>query len=180
VHHVAFRELQLDLNDIPTHFFTVARRLRDSVSSAGWHVAHIYDAKDGNTDWRMWRRPELVSRFVRNLHPCNCFYVPKLGWQRFGGDKRVIAAVAAKYAARYESIWPEFLELVSGAPLPQVDMCTVRYATDDFRATRPRSTAGDAASYSFSRLGFKKSVIEPLKDGDSFQVVPPHGTCRGT
>ena len=99
-----------------------------SVSTAGWHVAHIYNAKDRNTDWRNWTRAELTRRLIRNVHPCNCFYIPKPEWQRYGGHPEVIAFFASEYSTRYGSVWEEFRQLAVGEPLPGVDGESVHYA----------------------------------------------------
>ena len=74
-------------------------------NAAGWYVAHIYGVKDGVTDYRSWSRDELVKRFLRNVHPCNCFYVPLAVGHRYGEDPRVIAYVAARYERRYGKVW---------------------------------------------------------------------------
>ena len=34
--------------------------------------------------------------------------------------------------------------------------------------------------YEFYRLGFKRDIIEPLADNDSFSVITPEGTFRMT
>lgn len=96
---------------MPTHMFDVAATAPPTASSAGWHVAHIIDVKDGDTDYHGWRRADAIRRFVRSVHPCNHFTIAKTGWQRWGGDQRVIARMAALYADRYAAVWPAFLEL---------------------------------------------------------------------
>jgi len=96
---------------MPAHLFDVSRVAAPTANAAGWHVAHIFPVKDGRTDYRAWDRAELVRRFVRNVHPCNYFLVPKADWQRWGGDPRVIAFFAGLYARRYADVWTEFLEL---------------------------------------------------------------------
>ena len=86
------------IESIPCHMFEI--RLPESISSAGWHVAHIFDAKDRNTAYEQWNRTELVRRMVRNIHPCNYFYIPKIDWQRYGGDPVVVAFFYEKFAER--------------------------------------------------------------------------------
>src|SRR5512141_2914210 len=77
MHFVTFNGLRdARFEDMPTHMFQTARLIPSNINKAGWHVAHIYNAKDRNTDWRRWSRADLVRRFVRNVHPCNCFYLP--------------------------------------------------------------------------------------------------------
>ena len=77
------------LEAVPCHMFQV--RLQENINQAGWHVAHIFDAKDRNVTFNRWDRNELVRRTARNIHPCNYFYIPKTDWQRHGGDPAVIA-----------------------------------------------------------------------------------------
>ena len=192
MHYVAFTcSRPPDLTAMPTHMFEVAQRIPSHVSAAGWHVAHIYNAKDRNTDWQNWTRAELTRRFVRNVHPCNCFYIPKPEWQRYGADPQVIAFFATEYAKRYGRIWEEFRELAGGGPLPVVDGQGIRYVYPLNRAaqptaagSRPRSPLAPegqvAVSYRFSRLCFKAAFNEPLAWGDVFEVVTPAGTFRMT
>ena len=110
LHFVAFNGIRdLHFDQMPTHMFEIGRHLPTSINDAGWHVAHILNAKDWNTDWKNWSRNELIKRFVRNIHPCNCFYVPKREWHRYGGDTGVIGFFASIYAERYSAVWSEFL-----------------------------------------------------------------------
>jgi hypothetical protein len=78
MHHVAFNGLRpRDFSQMPTRMFEVGRVARVNVNTAGWHVAHTFDAKDRNTDWQNCHGASWVKRFVRDVHPCNCFYVSK-------------------------------------------------------------------------------------------------------
>jgi hypothetical protein len=187
MHYVAFtRQRPTALDRMPTWMFEVARCIPTSVNTAGWHVAHIFNTNDRNTDWQNWSRAELTRRFIRNVHPCNCFYIPKPDWHRYGGDLQVIAFFATEYAKRYGAVWSEFLQLAGGVPLPAVDGKSTRYA---YPLTQPApshspypsaapSSSRVAASYRFSRLCFKAAVIEPLSWDDVFEVVTPVGTFR--
>jgi len=102
------------LADTPCEWKAVVGR--GTLNDAGWHAAHLLDVKDGDTDWRSWSRRSAVRRFVRNVHPCNVFYVPLADWQRVGADRALIASVAARYRGRYAAIWSEFIELAAGDP----------------------------------------------------------------
>ncbi len=98
----------------PTHFFKVSRH--STVNRAGWHAAHILDAKDGDVAWRSWTRSDAKRRFVRNVHPLNVFYVPKAAdWHRVGGDPALIGYVASVYARRWPTMWNEFTA-IAGTP----------------------------------------------------------------
>lgn len=167
---------------MPCHFHQMAGI--PTVNGAGWHVAHVFPAKDGNTDYRQWSRGELARRFVRNLHPCNCFYVPKAEWQRYGGDADVLAFAAAVYRERYDTIWPEFLEL-AGAQ----DLQTPRTPASEFRvvyggdiavrgstSVSPRASGG-VVEYAATRLLFRRDVIDALLPHQCFRVITrDHGT----
>lgn len=115
-HSVMFNGLRFDrarfrefVQESPTHLFEVSRF--QTVNTAGWHVAHILDAKDGNTSWETWNRQEAVRRFVRNIHPLNLFYVPKADWQRVGGDPELIGYVAWVYSELWPDMWAELTEV---------------------------------------------------------------------
>jgi len=172
---------------MPTHIFEVKQHVKMTISDFGWHVAHIYSAKDGDTHYRAWDRENLSRRFIRNIHPCNCFYIAKTKWQLYGGDPRVIAYFASQYASRYGDVWTEFCSLIEGLSLangeefgslpyiygePQPSQPTIKHL--DLLMLSPQVT------YTSSRLRFKASVIEPLRPSNSFRVVTPAGTFQMT
>lgn len=169
---------------IPSHMFRIPKG--DNISTAGWHVAHIFDAKNGDVSFAAWDRAELVRRMVRNIHPCNYFFVPKQEWRRYGGDPSVIAFFYDEFSSKYRAIWPEFLTLAVGAPhhkLGDAGAHRIVYSTASTKQpatmmTPPMSDGVEvlAASYSFSRLCFKANVIEPLTMSDRFGIVTPMGT----
>jgi hypothetical protein len=177
------------IESVPCHMFDIPKG--ENASQAGWHVAHIFDAKNGDVGYENWDRAEVRRRMVRNIHPCNYFYIPKQNWQRYGGDPAVIAFFSEKFSSRYESIWPDFLRLVEGTTPP------VPSDASEFRVTYGSGTPppsgslsrggqtknavdGCAACYSYSRLCFKADVIEPLKMDDRFCVVTKVGTFAFT
>lgn len=187
---------------LPTHMFDVAAVTPPTASAAGWHIAHILQVKDGDTDYRGWQRTDAVRRFVRSVHPCNHFPIARTGWQRWGGDERVIARFAALYADRYASVWPAFLRL-AGARDGEIPRGTgpVTYAYDASDASevprRARQSASQGASgdgaarsigasrgvateYSSARLTFRRDVIDALGPDDVFRVVTPRGTFEMT
>ncbi len=127
-------------------------------NSAGWHLAHLLGVKDGDTDWRRWPRRDLTRRMVRNLHPCNHFFVPKAEWQRVGAHGDLHEYVAWVYRKRYRSVWSEFLSLAGGT------------------APRPRSQAGDLT------LTISNATQTPPKSSGRTGrrvVVAMHFVCRG-
>jgi hypothetical protein len=204
MHYALFHEIRISqaefpqvVETIPCHMFEVSAQLPESINTAGWHVAHIVDVKDRNVNFRSWDRTELTRRFLRNVHPCNYFFLPKPEWQRRGADTRVIGFFAALYADRYSSVWQEFLEM-TGADIAKLPRATrpisYQYApaglaeepidrhSNGSLLHRPVVGAGGGAtdvrvvSYSASRLLFKADIIEPLRDEDKFRVTTPAGT----
>ncbi len=118
VHATLVRELEIAddafgevIATMPCHLFEVSRTSASPASAAGWHIAHILNVKDGDTDFESWTRRSVVQRFVRNIHPCNYFLLPSIEWQPHGGDPGVIAFFAGLYRERYANVWEEFSEL---------------------------------------------------------------------
>jgi hypothetical protein len=201
MHFVLFHEIELSAETfptvvatIPTHMFEISAHLPHSINSAGWHVAHVGDVKDGNTDFAHWNHRELTARFLRNVHPCNCFYLPKSNWQKWGADKSIIGFAASLYAERYSEIWKEFVTMsqldLSRLPRPPQ---SIRYHYSDSDKRKEQYGAGSlkttpplgnriadenqkVVSYSASRLLFKADVIERLKDSERFRVVTPEAS----
>ncbi len=103
------------MESIPTHMFGV--RLPEHVNKAGWHVAHLYYAKDGNTDYQGWDRKSLAWRMVRNIHPCNYFYIPLTNWQIYGANIDVLSYFHQQYAVIYRDVWDEFLAMANVSAL---------------------------------------------------------------
>jgi hypothetical protein len=160
--------------------FEVGRLVPSNINVARWHVGHIFDAKDRNVDWESWDRAELARRFIRNIHPCNCFYIPHVGWQRYGGDPRVIGFFADQYRQRYAAIWDEFVHHSADThPLGGDASMRYEYAVAPAKTEADRSP-GVVMSYPYSRLCFKADLIERLRDDDVFEVVTPEGRFRMT
>jgi hypothetical protein len=198
IHFALFQEVDLRAEDfseiiatLPTHFFEVAVQIPDSINGAGWHVAHIFAVKDRDTDYRSWTTRELLRRCVRNIHPCNYFFLAKTDWQAWGGNERVIAYFAGLYKELYGSLWFDFLAL-SGADASALLKVSgpVRYRirpreTNAATTHRFKQDGGDvnregeetmAVTYKASRLAFKADLIEPLPPSGRFRIVTPHGT----
>lgn len=77
----AFAEVDATM---PSHMFDVAATSAPTANAAGWHIAHIFDVKDGKTDFGRWTRADVIRRFVRSIHPCNYFPIAMPEWQRWG------------------------------------------------------------------------------------------------
>jgi hypothetical protein len=182
MHYLAFNRIRdFNLDDAPTHMFEAGRQMPGNINTAGWHVAHILNAKDRDVDWPGWARQELVRRFVRNLHPANCFYIPKPEWRGYGADPKVIGFFASRYRERYRSIWDEFVQLAEGSSMDLTSAGNVRYVYPRPEQASVRLVPGQiVASYRYSRLCFKADVIERLNPDDVFEVITPEATFRMT
>jgi hypothetical protein len=198
VHHTlfhgeeaAFARMAEYVASLPTHFFEVTKRLRRSVNSAGWYVAHILPVGDRRA-FDAWRRADLMRRFVRNIHPCNVFYVPKRQGRERGEDPQVIRYFAERLQKLYAATWIDFLRVAgedealcvsSGYPAPAPSPSIARLRRAPVQPSRVHATSGSTAAvtrYSFSRLCFKRDVIEPLSEDARFEVVTPVGVFRMT
>jgi hypothetical protein len=102
---------------IPCHFHDVRGK---TINLLHWYVAHLYPAKNGNTNWQSWPRAEVKRRFYRALHPCNVFFVPGTRNRKDGESSAVIGFIAQQYAERFRPTWEEFVELAGGHTLPMV------------------------------------------------------------
>jgi hypothetical protein len=176
-------------------------RLPVNINQAGWHVAHIFDAKDRNVAFQSWDRNELVRRTARNIHPCNYFYIPKTDWRRHGDNPTVIGFFYEKFKSLYQPIWEDFMLLVDGTPpYAKVGANEYRYSIPSSQEKQrsdltkrenllyvsqtkenPAKGMGECVvRYKYSRLCFKADVIEPLAWEDIFCVVTPQGTFAMT
>jgi hypothetical protein len=176
------------VESIPCHMFSI--RLPESINSAGWHVAHIFDVKNGETSFSQWNREELLRRTALNIHPCNYFYIPKCEWIHFGKNATIIAFFYDKFKSLYRAIWKEFLNLVQNMDMcvPK-EACEYRYSFSTnqkdkenvVRTPENKKTGqSDQAKYSHSRLCFKADVIEPLGMDDIFCIQSSVGTFEMT
>jgi hypothetical protein len=89
IHSILFKGEFLDpesfanwLKTMPIEFNTAHARKLDLINKAGYHVAHLFDVQNGrdNRDPGGWSTREVEIRFLRNIHPCNAFYVPLAKW----------------------------------------------------------------------------------------------------
>ena len=166
----------------PTHFFQVARYR--TVARAGWHVAHILSAKDGNVNWRSWTRADAAWRFVRNVHPLNLFYVPGTKAVKVGGCPKLIGYVASEYATRWPSVWEEFTA-VAGQPTLRPDAGNEILRVGQMTAPPPAASSDadgilQVHQWESTRLTFYRHQIEPLGSLGRFRIVTPHGTFEMT
>ena len=175
---------------MPIHFHFARKLSAKTANEAGWHVAHIFDVKDGNTTYQKWSHEDAIGRFVRNIHPCNYFLVAECNWQRWGGDRRVIAYFAELYAARYADVWKEFLTLaLADASRLELPTSPVVYSypggqeredTQKLAGHSGVGTCADCAAYESSRLLFRAAVIEALKPDEPLCIITPMGTFKMT
>lgn len=184
------------VDTMPAHLFDIRSSAAPTANAAGWHIAHIFDVKDGDTNYAKWHRADVARRFVRNVHPCNYFPLPKPEWRRWGGDERVIGVFAAVYASRYASVWREFLALadatentlsrITGSVSYSYSVSVPgRLSVDQHGSALTKSApnapgCNAAAEYRVARLTFKRDAIEPLQDTDILRIVTAHGTFEMT
>lgn len=189
----SYRDFRHAIFTMPTHMFEISRYVRQTANQCGWYVAHVFPAKNGDTNFRRWERREVERRFYLTLHPCNLFFVPGVRNRAMGEDPSVIRFIASQYAMRYAVIWSDFLQRVKARTLDtgHRDLGSAPVAfNSDLNATVPPVSdavspsslqAGTPrASYRASRLTFKRDQIEPLKADEVFEVVTPFGIYRFT
>lgn len=183
VHHHLFNlntalldDFPAAIESIPCEMFRV--KLPETINSAGWHVAHLYDVKDDNTDYPNWSAEELLWRTVRNIHPCNYFYIPKTDWKRHGGQAEVLSFFQAKYANLYAAVWEEFLQLAQATPYERIiDARSYVFAISAREKQSRKLTFNGvecAVSYEHPQLSFNAKWIEPLEMNQRFCVITPN------
>ncbi|WNG17107.1 hypothetical protein [Cystobacter fuscus] len=113
---------------MPCHMFDVRRdEIGETLNDSGWHAAHIFEVKNGDTTWRSWGSDELVRRFVRNVHPCNLLLLPKSDWQRLGRQADLLAFAVNRYRERYGSVLDEALAWMGAATPESGSVPSIRY-----------------------------------------------------
>ncbi|MCY1015519.1 hypothetical protein [Pyxidicoccus sp. MSG2] len=122
---------------MPCHMFDIRRdELGETLNDSGWHAAHIFEVKNGDTTWRTWGRDELVRRFIRNVHPCNLLLLSKSDWQRVGRQADLLAFAVNLYRERYGSVLEEARALMSAVAPESGGVPTIRY---EAAATAPNA-----------------------------------------
>lgn len=175
---------------MPTHIFQVKKHVKQTINDFGWHIAHAYNAKNGDTNYRAWDRDELARRFIKNIHPYNCFYIAKSAWQLYGGNPTIVAFFAERYAERYGAIWNEFRAFVQGntlathIPAGEIlysygSQTSVRIAASHEIALRV-SVVSPSVEYEAGQLTFKAKQLEPLRWDESFRISTPIHTFQMT
>ena len=192
MHYVVFNDLLVCRSDfaeaienIPVRMFDVGKRLPTSINAAGSYVAHIFRVKDGVTNFRSWSRDELVKRFLGNIHPCNCFYVPQKVGRQYGEDPHVIAYIASQYEKRYHDVWREFVALVDGPSLSSPDDAGKLPILIGNHGEKPLQHPTDtnnqpSVSYRASRFTFISKHIETLTSDQAFRMITNDGTFQMT
>lgn len=182
----AFHDFNALIESIPCHIFKIKEK--ENVSKSGWHVAHIFNAKDRKTNINEWDRDELLKRTFRNIHPCNYFYLPKTNWQKNGGDGNVIAYFYDKFKQKYNSVFEEFESIVnpdrqrfevskSDTPIDTYKQESLAEAKNKKYSFEPKSVFNEKKA---KRLIFKASEIEPLSDDEYFTLNTVAGIIRMT
>ena len=176
------------IRSMPCHMFDVPGASAAVPSKSGWHIAHILNVNNRDSEFSRWSKKELVRRFMRNVHPANYFLLPKQEWQRLGNDSDIVDFMARVYRERYARIWEEFVALAGFVrPLSRGAVVGLRVSfgtgRDVDRAQSVDTTAAApsansergpvAVSYRAARLWFKRNIIEPLAASDSFRIETP-------
>jgi hypothetical protein len=123
---------------MPMHIHDVGGRLSRSVniSEKGWHVAHVFDVKDGDTRYEHWDSQNLIRRFIRTVHPCNFFYMPNLKGLPYGGRDDERAFYYDVLSKRHAGVWQEFSTLAGAAPRAHSCHASARITYDVASPTR--------------------------------------------
>jgi hypothetical protein len=124
MHLLLFQEEQLDLaafldflKEAPCTILEAWANIPKSVSAAGWYIAHINGVKGLAGSAKTCSTSDVIARFIRNVHPCNYFYVPKNGrW--YGEQQDVINFVAERFQSLYNDTWSEFQQLAKDKRSP--------------------------------------------------------------
>jgi hypothetical protein len=165
-------------------------KIQGHINDAGWSVAHIFDVKDCNTDFQHWSKTELIKRTVRNIHPCNYFYIAKHDrtWNEYGRDKNFLSFFYEKFSIKYHTIWKDFMRLTDAKPLdgsrnsqtiysyslPKKNNIPKESSLSKHKLTTNLSEQKISeckVQYESSRLCFKADLIEPLDWDEYFCVI---------
>lgn len=114
---ISLDKFQKLIDDIPMHMYSkpgpsINVKRGKTINSFGYHVAHIYDVKDSKTDYENYSKKEIIKRFIRNIHPLNCFYISTVRWQYYGKKIEIRSYFADLYSKKYGRVWNEFIEMV--------------------------------------------------------------------
>lgn len=180
---IDFHELS---KKIPCHFHHV--KLKESVNKAGWHVAHLFSTKDYKTNVDEWDRDELLKLTLRNIHPCNYFYLPKTNQQKNDGDSNVIAYFYDKFKQKYSTIFEEFESIINPHgqrfELPQSEIFINTFEQSKETKTEAKKISSplkvSSGKKTINRLVFYASEIDKLANQDSFEIITDNGIFRMT
>lgn len=183
-----FDSISKFLESIPCHIHEV--KISGHINKQGWHIAHIFNVKNGDTSFQNWDEKELLRRTIRNIHPCNYFYVPKTEWEFYGENDKVIAFFYKKFEAIYKPIWNDFLGLANGEIknfpeevnsfmylIPKNYHC---HKTMQIQSSNSENQGDFKVEYNSSRLCFLADKIEPLGWDEFFCIKTPKGTFAMT
>ena len=182
----SFQEL---IDAVPSHMFDI--KIKGHISQSGWHVAHLYEVKDRDTDFYNWEQSELIKRTARSIHPCNYFYIAKYekSWIKYGQDENYLSFFYEKFKMKYQTIWNDFLRLIDANPLstrenaggaPYIYPISGGNKKEQKHSGKIQKQntlqmevkiSGCKVEYEFSRLCFKADLIEPLDWDDYFCVI---------
>ena len=87
------------VRNIPRHMFDI--KLSNNLSKAGFHLAHLSNVKNRDTNWKDWNKEELERRMRLNIHPWNWCLIAKECWRIFGANEDIIGFIDQEYIERY-------------------------------------------------------------------------------
>lgn len=111
---------------VPTHMHDI--RLRDSLSKAGFHLAHVTNVNNRDTRWQTWDADEASRRMTLNIHPWNWFLIAKSEWQQHGGRRDLIAFIEQANSERYGDRYLRWRQRLGIGPVVAKSSDTPAYA----------------------------------------------------
>lgn len=147
LHSYLLTDLPLDGLDNAEFFWSVPRhmydiRLRTHLAKAGFHLAHIVNAKNRDTQWETWTAAELQRRMIFSIHPWNWCLVGKPEWARNGGRADILDWIQARYVVRYGADYQAWRKRHGLAEPPMHTNPVYSYSTET--SSRPTSTISEA------------------------------------
>lgn len=144
--------------NLPAHMFSL-RIKRKYLNSAGYHAAHLANAKNGDVEWEKWSEKELRRRTFLNIHPCNVTLIAKSNWQTWGGNDNIITWTKNEYSKIYGDVFLNLLKEIGASRERGDTSVSIHYHYDESKKGK-KERVNSAASY----LGLVREINRPLID----------------